>query len=395
MVKERELNCRKRRISIQTSPFSCKARAHIAQRFIPNKATSISQHNEHVFCGLFSQDGSMYMSACQDHNIRIYNTQNWKLKKNILARDVGWSIISVDYSPDKDWLIYSSWSDYVHICNTYGEHEVHEALDFRPESHRFCLFSIQFSPDSSEILGGSSDKCLYIYDIVKRKRISRTKGHLDDINAVCFADKSSQVFFSGSDDALVKIWDRRCLSSERCVGVLPGHHEGITFIDSKGDGNYLISNGKDQTIKLWDIRKMKNTTDVQPKSGSFDYRDTWGLSRSQRRELSPKKRSKDDCSVMTYTGHKVFQTLIRCRFSPCLTTGQKYIYSGSFDGTVYIYDVLTGELVSTLPGHEATVRDVHWHPFEPIIVSTSWDGGVKKWTYNENKKRKTKPEDPS
>lgn len=38
-----------------------------------------------------------------------------------------------------------------------------------------------------------------------------------------------------------------------------GHLEGITFLDSRGDGRYLISNGKDQTIKLWDIRKMSSS----------------------------------------------------------------------------------------------------------------------------------------
>lgn len=37
-----------------------------------------------------------------------------------------------------------------------------------------------------------------------------------------------------------------------------GHLEGITFIDSRGDGRYFISNGKDQAIKLWDIRKMSS-----------------------------------------------------------------------------------------------------------------------------------------
>lgn len=40
------------------------------------------------------------------------------------------------------------------------------------------------------------------------------------------------------------------------AGVLTGHLEGITFVDSRGDGRYLISNGKDQTTKLWDIRRM-------------------------------------------------------------------------------------------------------------------------------------------
>lgn len=40
-----------------------------------------------------------------------------------------------------------------------------------------------------------------------------------------------------------------------------GHTEGLTYIDSKGDGRYVISNGKDQTCKLWDLRKMVSTDD--------------------------------------------------------------------------------------------------------------------------------------
>lgn len=30
--------------------------------------------------------------------------------------------------------------------------------------------------------------------------------------------------------------------------------DGITYIDSKEDSRYLISNSKDQSIKLWDVR---------------------------------------------------------------------------------------------------------------------------------------------
>lgn len=33
-----------------------------------------------------------------------------------------------------------------------------------------------------------------------------------------------------------------------------GHADGITYIDSRGDGRHLISNSKDQSIKLWDVR---------------------------------------------------------------------------------------------------------------------------------------------
>lgn len=52
------------------------------------------------------------------------------------------------------------------------------------------------------------------------------------------------------------MWDRRTLneSNPRPVGVLAGHMDGITYIDSKGDSRYLLSNSKDQSIKLWDVR---------------------------------------------------------------------------------------------------------------------------------------------
>jgi len=56
------------------------------------------------------------------------------------------------------------------------------------------------------------------------------------------------------------VWDRRCfIGRDKPAGVLVGHLEGVTFIDSRGDGRYFISNGKDQTIKLWDIRKMSSS----------------------------------------------------------------------------------------------------------------------------------------
>ena len=43
-----------------------------------------------------------------------------------------------------------------------------------------------------------------------------------------------------------------------------------------------------------------------------------------------------DCSVMTYRGHAVLRTLIRCYFSPAETTGGQYLYSGSYDGKIHV-----------------------------------------------------------
>ena len=32
--------------------------------------------------------------------------------------------------------------------------------------------------------------------------------------------------------------------------------QGLTHIDPKGDGIYLLSNSKDQTAKVWEVRRM-------------------------------------------------------------------------------------------------------------------------------------------
>ncbi|KAK1258298.1 hypothetical protein QJS04_geneDACA010440 [Acorus gramineus] len=128
---------------------------------------------------------------------------------------------------------------------------------------------------------------------------------------------------------LLQVWDRRCLNAKgQPSGVLVGHLEGITFLDSRGDGRYLISNGKDQCTKLWDIRRMSSndTWTVIPKAKvefflclcsvkkirRFDWDYRWMPYPPQARHL----RHPCDQSLATYRGHSVLRTLIRCYFSP-------------------------------------------------------------------------------
>lgn len=355
-------------------------------RFLPNRSQKLAHYHHKVFCGQFSQQGDIFLSACQDQNIRIYDTMDSKfeLKKTIRARDVGWSVLDVAFSPDSNYLIYSSWSDCIHLCNIHGDHEVHEPLLLCPGEHSFCIFSLMFSADNHEIIGGANDGCLYIYDRESNQRTLKIDAHDDDVNAVCFADDSSQILYSGGDDGLCKVWDRRTLSenSPTPVGTMAGHIDGITFIDTKNDARYFVSNSKDQSIKLWDVRcfSTKEAVDSTKKvvsSQKWDYR--W---QQVPKRVTRKKSVSGDSSVMTYRGHSVLHTLVRCRFSPKFTTGQRFIYSGCASGNVVVYDVLTGKVVKFLEGcHRSCVRDISWHPFENTIISASWDGTVAKWEY--------------
>jgi WD40 repeat protein len=47
------------------------------------------------------------------------------------------------------------------------------ALDLQPTTNSFSIFSLQFSVDGSEIICGSNDTCVYVFDLQKQKRTLR------------------------------------------------------------------------------------------------------------------------------------------------------------------------------------------------------------------------------
>lgn len=237
---------------------------------------------------------------------------------------------------------------------------------------------------------------MIVYDIETRQTVLRLQNHDDDVNAVCFGDSSSpHILYSGSDDTTLRVWDRRSMGDGREAGVFMGHTEGLTYVDSKGDGRYVLSNGKDQMMKLWDLRKMMTTAEfdkIDPRryTTGFDYR---FMSYSEE-DYEPHPH---DCSIVTFRGHRVLKTLIRCHFSPPGSTNSRYVYSGSEDGKVYIYN-LDATLAGTIDVGQATVdsrpqdqdifattyemrsgelrwrtcvRDASWHPNAPVLAGKS------------------------
>jgi len=292
---------------------------------------------------------------------------------------VHWAVIDMSIHQNQDWLAYSSWCPRVYMAKLQGDSQVQVPLHILEGATDMwgyvCFFSIEFAPhQANQIVVGTSERVhkVIIFDIEKDKTIGSFTTPQSDINAIRNDKNTDALVFSGTHSGLLQVWDKRLIGSDSAlIASLTGHAAGITYIDSKNDGHYFLSNSYDNTVKLWDLRKIASTKEPQRKRSLP----------ALRASLSNIFENKD-YSVMTYTGHKVDQTLIRARFSPAALTGQNYIYTGSSDPAIYIYDVLTGEMVQKLSdGHYACVRDISWHPYLPYMVSSSWDGTLLGWEH--------------
>lgn len=395
-------------------------REQVCADLLPNtNGTVVATYRSRAYVGQFSTDSSFYYTCCRDFDLRIYDMTapitplsrrtasmrsdhltSMKLTKTIHGLGDGWTITDSHLSPDNSALLYSSLDSTLHMVKTQEPDQEQIQLHLGHSTnnswygYRVAVFSCRFSADGREVIAGGSGGALFVYDLGEMRRTLSISAHSDDINSCCWADTSSgNVLVSASDDTSLKVWDRRSLgSSHKPSGVLIGHTEGITHVAPKGDGRYVISNGKDQVLRLWDLRKMRSHND-------WNGRNPYGHNRfDYRTPHYPKPRHTAhplDTSVMRYKGHSVLRTLIRCHFSPTETTGGAYIYSGSSDGRIHIWS-LDGRVVQVLDrsktspitgfpsgadtptassrGFHPCVRDVSWHTESPILMSCAWDG---------------------
>ncbi|OBT49465.1 hypothetical protein VE00_00329 [Pseudogymnoascus sp. WSF 3629] len=390
----------------------------MAQGMIPSsKVDTIINYDAPVYSGQFSDDGNFFFACVKDFKVRMYDTSNpyqWRYYKTVNYPFGRWTLTDASLSPDNRYLAYTSVSPRVCLAPT-DPNDLGDPYDldlsnngtrgigsngFRQRHDGFGIFSIRFSGDGRELVAGTSSESILVHDIESRQTILEINGHEDEVNAVCFADKSSSnIIFSGSDDNLVKIWDRRSMGDSREAGAFVGHTEGVTYIDSNGDGRYCLSNGKDQTMKLWDLRQMTASSQLSQASiprGHFDYR--WGSY-----DLDDWRPHPNDNSVVTFRGHDVLSTLIRCHFSPPNSSNRRYVYSGSSTGKVFIWNMdatIAGEIDvqkatqntrpfspetannmyyddddgESAPQWRTCVRDASWSPNAPVIAASAWNG---------------------
>ncbi|XP_075165644.1 DDB1- and CUL4-associated factor 11 [Haematobia irritans] len=370
--------------------FTSNQHRRIANLFVPNKKVErLMSLDSKIYVCKFNHDGSRLITASQDATVRIFDASRgtYHRIKRLKVRDVNWSILDVDFSPCGRFFAYSTWTDSFRVlpidsdggndCQSYG---------LGIERYQAGMFSVRFSPcdRGRTLIGGCNDSHIYICNRETRHVSSlRTQSSSSvDINAVSYiSDLDPNLIVSGCNNGILKLWDLRCCGgndyrSAKCQSTFLGHFDGITYIDPRKDGNYVLSNSRDQSIKIWDLRHPTPNSKVRKHPNrpliEWDYR----FSQVPREYYNPKKTLEGDVSVMTYRGHRVTKTLLRAKFSPSFQTGQRYIYTGCTTGRIIIYDVLTGQIKEAIESHKLPIRDLDWHPIRSELISSSLDAHV-------------------
>ncbi len=185
-----------------------------------------------------------------------------------------------------------------------------------------------------DLLPGSGDMKIMQMDLVKKAKINSFDGHNGDIAALCLKPQDNQVFLTGSVDRTSRLWDLR---TDKCQQTFWGHEADVNSIQFHPCGNNFVTCSEDKTARLWDLRSDQEITVYKPPTPNSSF---------------------------TSTGVSVSGRLLFC---------------SSDDSSIHMWDLISGDHLGNLTGHENRITQISVAPSGVGIASSSWDTSVRCW----------------
>ncbi|XP_057483037.1 uncharacterized protein LOC130769799 [Actinidia eriantha] len=231
-------------------------------------------HTKVVSALAVDHSGSRVLSGSYDYTVRMYDFQgmNSRLQSfRQLEPFEGHQVRKLSWSPTADRFLCVTGSAQAKIYDrdglTLGEFVKGDMYirDLKnTKGHISGLTCGEWHPKTKEtILTSSEDGSLRIWDVndfKSQKQVIKPKlarpGRVPV--TTCTWDREGKSIAGGIGDGSIQIWNLKPgWGSRPDIHVEKGHSDDITALKFSSDGQILLSRSFDDSLKVWDLRKMK------------------------------------------------------------------------------------------------------------------------------------------
>uniref|UniRef100_A0A670XTE8 Apoptotic protease-activating factor 1 n=1 Tax=Pseudonaja textilis TaxID=8673 RepID=A0A670XTE8_PSETE len=376
------------------------------------------EHTEQVnFCHFSNH---LLATCSNDTYIKLWDLNN-KYCRNTLFGHEG-SVTHCRFSPDDKYLASCSADGTLKLWNVQSANELKTINigDFFKNGDGYhdevevLVKCCSWSSNSTAIVVAAKNK-LFIWNIESISKIAECLGHMSWVHSVNFSLDGS-FFVTSSDDQTIRIWETNkvCKSS---VFVL-NREIDVSFLDNEvnilaiGSLKHLqlINGSTGHAIYLTEEQKSSICCCCLSEDLQFAaYGDENGivLKVSDRSVLKSRIghrkavqhcqftsdgktliSSSDDSTIQVWNWESENYIILKGHKEPVKNfhlLKQSRLLSWSFDGTVKVWNILTGELEKDLTCHEDAVLSCAVSPDATIFSTTSADKTAKVWSISTGK----------
>lgn len=271
------------------------------------------------------------------------------------------SIVSVAFSPDGQCLATGDTNGEIRLWQVQ---EMGLCCDIVPlytfKEHNAWVFSVAFSPNGSLLASGSGDKTVKLWDLNRGLCYHTCVGHTNWVRSVAFSP-DGEIVASGSKDHTVRLWHSY---TGNLLKTLVGHTSSVSsvswnpVVEQESGEHVETCHGTSRTV--WQQGQMTKDKEQILATGSEDHTiKLWNVVTGE--------------ELKTLPGHQNWIWSIA--FSP----DGKTLASGSVDRTIKLWDIHTGTCRDTLVGHTDGIWSVAFSPDGDKLASSSEDRTVKLW----------------
>lgn len=333
---------------------------------------------------LRSDVGQILASSGFDQTVKLWDVSTGKCLKTIQGKTN--QLHCATFSPQGETLASVGEDAIVRLWNVRtGQCSI--AL----KGHTNQIRSVAFRPNGRELASGGCDRMVKVWDLDSGQCTNTFEGHQDWIHAVVYAPKlgeadshKGQILASCSVDRTIKLWD---VDRRQCLNTLVGHDGPVWSIAFSPDGRTLASSSEDLTIKLWDVssgRCQQTLCGHAAPIWSIAFSPDGQTLASGSADLTMRlwDLSSQKC-LKIFQGHTNWVyavSYIPNTFNPHGNSCDSYtLASGSFDRTIKIWDLDSGQCSTTLSGHDGPIFSIGLSPDGHTLASSSTDETIKLW----------------
>lgn len=343
-----------------------------------------------LMIGAFSPDGqdiAMVRTTFGKHDVILWDVGSGQITKPALDHNA----LSLAFSPDGKVLATGGVDSRIMLWDVATGRQIKHPL----VGNTTWVTSLAYSPDGRYLASGSMDGMIVIWDtetdsLYKQPLI----GHTQQVSTLVFSP-DGKLLVSTSFDGNIAFWDldsHALISLQRLISVTSADYLASGTIAFSPDGRTLavssVLNQNAETsdtflssITLWDVatrrpvRQLSQGPNVPVYKLVFDK-----TGRTLIANYYDNTTVIWDINAQRRTGVQLPQVHREWVRSVAVSPDGHFVASGSYDGSIGIWDVTTGKLVGQpLVSRYGGVSDVAFSPDGTTLISANGNSNIVLW----------------